>query len=322
MKASALALLVCLGAAWAQTTPPAAENQAERLRRLAAEAASAPQAAAPGGPKLPDLPNDAVIAVFDDGTQFTMGDLKRIVSVLPPQSQQVAVANAASTVQWWAGMRKLARMAEAEKLDQISPTREQLEVSRTLTMGQAMMNSKLNTVDVDAGDIAKYYEANKEQYKQVRVKALYLAFGDATPSGKPPRTDAQAKEEADKLLAQIRAGADFVKLVNERSDDQTSREKDGDFATFHKKDNIPDALSGAVFSLKQGEVSEPIRQPNGYYLLRAEEVSYVSMSQAQAEIIMAIRGQRYTQWLEQSTAAAKVQFPNPAFPGTPGPAGK
>ena len=105
MKASACTLLVCLAAAWAQTTPTPAESQAERVRRMADQAAASSKAPI-AAPKLPDLPNDAVIAVFDDGTQFTMGDLKRIVSALPQQSQQMAAANPGSLVQWWAGMRK------------------------------------------------------------------------------------------------------------------------------------------------------------------------------------------------------------------------
>jgi parvulin-like peptidyl-prolyl isomerase len=215
-------------------------------------------------------------------------------------------------------------MAETEKLEQVSPTKEQLAVSRTLILGQALMNSELNTLEIGPGEVAKYYEAHKEQYKQVRVKAIYLAFGDSAAAGKQSRTEAQARDEAARLLAQIRAGADFVKLVKERSDDQTSREKDGDFATFRKKENIPDAIAAAVFALKQGEVSEPIRQPSGYYLLRAEEVSYVPQSQAESDIILAIRGQQYGQWLEQNTADAKVQFPNPAFPAgaAAAPAGK
>src|SRR6185312_12797436 len=30
-------------------------------------------------PKLPDLPDSAVIAVFDDGTQFTMGEFRKVL---------------------------------------------------------------------------------------------------------------------------------------------------------------------------------------------------------------------------------------------------
>ena len=39
---------------------------------------------------------------------------------------------------------------------------------------------------VDNAEIPKYYEAHKEEYKQVRVKALYVAFG-ARPGGEKRR---------------------------------------------------------------------------------------------------------------------------------------
>ena len=315
MKLSAFALLVCLAAAWAQTAPPAAETQQDRLKRLAGQAASSSQAPAAAPGKIPDLPDDAVIAVIGNGTKFTMADLKRITAI-SAQSRQLVLTDPAGAVRFWAGMLNFASMAEAQKLDQISPTKEQLEFDRTMILGQAMMNSKLNTIEVDPPDIAKYYEANKEQFKMVRVKALYIAFGDAA-GARQSRTEAQAKDAATRLLAQIRAGADFVKLVKDNSDDQTSRDKDGDFGTYHRTENIPDAIKNAVFALKQGEVSEPILQPHGYYLLRAEEISYVTEAQAQSDIILDLRKERYTQWLNQNTAGAKVQFPNPAFPGTP-----
>ena len=315
MKLSAFTLLVCLAAAWAQTAPPAAETQQERLKRQAAEAASASQTPAATPNKLSDLPDDAVIAVSDDGAKFTMGDFKRIAAI-SAQSKQLALTDPAGAVRFWAGMRRLEGLAVADKLDQISPTKEQLAFDRTMILGQAMMNSKLNTIEIDPADMAKYYETNKEQFKSVRVKALYIVFGDA-PGAKASRTEAQAKAMATRLLAQIRAGADFVKLVKENSDDQTSRDKDGDFGTYHRTENIPDAIKNAVFALKKGEVSEPIPQPHGYYLLRAEEVSYAPEAQVQTDILLTLRQQRYNEWLNQNTAGVKVQFPNPAFPGTP-----
>jgi len=102
-----------------------------------------------------------------------------------------------------------------------------------------------------------------------------VSFG----KGGKATTEDEAKAKATKLLADIRGGADFVKLVKENSDDETSKAKDGDFATLRRTDNIPDAIRAAVFSLKQGEVSEPVRQPNGFYLLRADEVRYRPLSQ-------------------------------------------
>jgi parvulin-like peptidyl-prolyl isomerase len=103
--------------------------------------------------------------------------------------------------------------------------------------------------------------------------------------------------------------------VKENSDDETSKAKDGDFATLRRNDNIPDAIRAAVFSLKQGEVTEPVRQPNGFYLLRADQVSYRPLSQVRDEVFTQLKQQHYAQWLDQTNRDTKVEFTNPAFLG-------
>ncbi|MGD0500844.1 MAG: peptidylprolyl isomerase [Bryobacteraceae bacterium] len=297
MKALIPSLFLCLGTAWAQTAAP-------------------PPAPAPKGPPaLPDLPEKTVIAVFDDGTPFTMGELKAIFAVLPPEAQQNAIVQRRAFVQQWALMRKLALMAEKDKIDQESPAKEQLLYSRWMILSQLKLSSVLNSTSPSEDEIAKFYEASKDRYKQVRVKAIYIAFGGAATDGKQTLTEDEAKGKAAKLLAQIRAGADFVKLVKENSDDETSRDKDGDFATLHTRDNIPDAIRAAVFALKQGETSEPVRQPNGFYLLRADEVAYSTLDQVRLEVVSELRQQQYAKWLADTNNGVKVQFPDPAFPG-------
>src|ERR1700683_1088506 len=85
-----------------------------------------PQAA----PQLPNVPDDTVICTFDDGVSMTAGEFKRIVAVLPPQSQPTAIQDPATFLKQWALMRKLAIMAEKDKLDQESPTREKAQYYR------------------------------------------------------------------------------------------------------------------------------------------------------------------------------------------------
>jgi peptidyl-prolyl cis-trans isomerase C len=297
MKFLSVFLFACLAPVWAQ----------------------APQAA-PAAPQIPDLPDQTVIAVFDDGVKFTMGDFKRAFAALPPDNQPLALRDRKTFLQQWAFMRKLAQMAEKDKLDQDSPAREQLEYSRLMIMSQAKLSHALNLITVEPSEIVAYYDASKERYKEVRVKALYVSFG----SGEKALTEDQAKAKIAKLLAEIRAGGDFVKLVRENSNDETSRAKDGDFATIRRSDNIPDAIRSAVFSLKPGEVSEPVRQPNGFYLLRAEEVRYRPLSQVRDEIFTELKQQHYREWLDKTNKETKVDYTSPAFlgsaPATPAPA--
>jgi parvulin-like peptidyl-prolyl isomerase len=184
----------------------------------------------------------------------------------------------------------------------------------------------MNRVVVEPGDIVKYYDSNKQKYTQVRVKAIYIAFNDdaaasSASQGKKPLTEAEAKAKATKLLAAIKGGADFVKLVKEHSDDETSREKNGDFATLRSGDNIPDAFRAAVFALKKGDVSEALKQPNGFYLLRAEEITVRPLSEVRDEIYSDLKNVRSDEWLRGMDRDAKVQIVNPAFiSGTPAPA--
>jgi peptidyl-prolyl cis-trans isomerase C len=288
-------------------------------------AQSAPEAAAAPTP-MPDLPDEAVVAIFGDGTKFTMGDFKTIYQALPPANQQMAMRNREVWLHQWELLRKLTKMAEDAKLDQESPYKESLAYGRMNVLATAEINAAFSLIVVEPAEIVKYYDSNKPKYTQVRVKAIYIAFNDdaaagSATKGKKPLTEAEAQVKAGKLLAALRNGADFVKLVKENSDDETSRQKDGDFATLRSSDNIPDAFRAAVFALKKGDVSEPLKQPNGFYLLRAEEVTVRPLSEVRDEIYNELRNVKSDQWLRGMDREAKVQIVNPAFiAGTPAPA--
>jgi peptidyl-prolyl cis-trans isomerase C len=270
-------------------------------------------------PALPDLPDETVIAVFDDGGKLTAGEFKNIYAVLPPNAQQGAIRDRKAFLEQWALFRKLAAAAEKKKLDQASPTREALEYYRLFLLSQAAVNDQVMNTAPEPEAIDKYYESNKERYKQVKVKAIYITFTKEPVSksvgGKPLLSEEEAKARIQKLLGEIRAGADFVKLARENSEDAASREKDGDFATLRPTDNIPDAIKSAVFALKQREVSEPVEQPNGFYLLRAEEITYRAPADVRGEIIENIKQERFRQWMQQMHDSVKVQFPSAEFLG-------
>jgi peptidyl-prolyl cis-trans isomerase C len=289
-------VFACLGTAWAQTAP-----------------SPAPQ------PTMPNLPDDTVVAIWDDGVKFTMADFKRLYYILPQQNQQLALRDRKTFLQQFGFMRKLAQMAEKEKLDQQSPSKETLDYYRLMILSQAELNVASMAPTVEPAEIVAFYDANKERYKQVKVKAIYLAFSSEPATGaKKGLTEKEAEAKANKLLADIRGGADFVKLVKENSDDETSRDKNGDFATFVPSDNIPDAIKTVVFALKQGETGGPVRQANGFYLLKAEEASYRPMSEVRDEIFTEIKNSRYAKWLEQKSKESTPQLPSPEFLGAPG----
>src|SRR5579872_1154617 len=157
--------------------------------------------------ELPNLPDNAVIAEFADHTMFTMGDLRKYIESMPPETQALAVADPLTWIQGFARMRQMAALAEKDKLNERSPLKEQLEMQRLYAMANAAMADKLLNIGVEGPEITSQYDATKDKYKQIKVSAIYIAFGDKG------LTEVQAKAKAEKLLAQIRKGADFAKLA-------------------------------------------------------------------------------------------------------------
>jgi peptidyl-prolyl cis-trans isomerase C len=295
MKFLSSLLFLCAGAVWAQVPNGAPEV-------------------------LPNVPDDAKIAVFDDGGALTAGQFRGYLTMLDPSKQALAVQSPQTLIQEIAFMRKLAAMAEQEKLDQQSPAREQLAFNRMLYLTQIKVNDEMHQTQVDSKDIINYYDINKNRFKQVKVNAIYIAFGDAsaTSGAKKVLSEDEAKAKAGKLLTQLRGGADFAKLAKENSDDETSKAKDGYFATLNPSDNVPDAFR-VVFQLKQGDITEPVRQENGYYLLKAEVVTVRPLSQVRDQIFNELKQQHFKEWMDKLHNETKVEYTNPALqPKTPG----
>ncbi len=299
MKFLSIFVLFCSAAVWAQTP-----------------SASIPE-------MLPKLTDDAPIAKFEDGTVLTAGQLRGYLTVVDPSRQAVALQSPETLIQEIAFMRKLAGMAEQEKLDQQSPAREQLQFNRLLMLTQIKVGDAMNQTQVDPKEVLNYYNANKNKYKQVKVNAIYIAFGDSsrTEGGKKILSEDEAKEKATQLLSQLRAGADFAKLAAANSDDETSKAKDGYFATLNPADNIPDAFR-VVFQLNQGQITEPVRQANGFYLLKAEVVTVRPLSQVNEQIANDLKQQHFKEWMDKIHNDTKVDYPNPAFQPKAGPAAK
>jgi peptidyl-prolyl cis-trans isomerase C len=246
---------------------------------------------------------------------LTAGEINSFLAVMPPNMQQSAVRDRRAFVQQFVLMQRLAQMAEQAKLDQRSPTRESLAFNRMYLLMNAQLHEVLNGIQVPPADVETYYNQNKLRFAQVKVKAIYIPFSDKPAAANEPKhlTEAEAQEKVTKLRASIVAGADFVKMVKENSGDQTSAAKDGDFGTIRRTDNLPDPIRSTIFALKAGEVSEPVKQPNGFYLFRAEEISAQPFAEVKDEIVNEVKQARFREYMDQATHSLNFKIENEAY---------
>jgi len=78
--------------------------------------------------------------------------------------------------------------------------------------------------------------------------------------------DALARQKIDKLLAQVKAGADFATLAKENSHDPGSASKGGELDV--RVGRMVPEFEEAAFALKPGEVSNVVKTDYGYHIIK------------------------------------------------------
>jgi peptidyl-prolyl cis-trans isomerase C len=269
-------------------------------------------AAAQTPPATAQNPSPETVIATIDGKKLTYGELEGYMRGMPPQVQQNAARNRKQFIQQFALMQRLSALSEKSKLDEKSPYKEALEFNRLNILMQAEINEKHDSFPVLVEDQQKFYDQNKSQYEQVTLKVIYIPFSahaeSAATDGKTRLTEEEAKAKAERLVKEIKGGADFVKLVKENSEDANSKAKDGDFGTLSRADNLPESIRSVVFALKTGEVSDPVRQPNGFYVFRAETISAKPFSEVRNQIVTEIKNAKLKEWLESTSKSLDIKF--------------
>ena len=128
--------------------------------------------------------------------------------------------------------------------------REKLKERMEVDVKPQLLAEKLvkRTITVTDDELKEAYE---EMYgEKYRVRQIVVSL----------------KDDADKLLKKIRAGADFAKLANERSIDRPSAAKGGLMDPINKVSGLGKALS----VLKKGDITEVIKSKNAFHIFLME----------------------------------------------------
>ena len=118
--------------------------------------------------------------------------------------------------------------------------------------------TKAKELKVSDDEVKAAFDANKEKLaapESVHLRHILVA----------------SEKEANDFLVAIKAGADFGKLASQVSQDAATKDKGGDIGFISKGLVIPD-IEKAAFALKPGEVSNVIKTPLGYHIIKVEDV--------------------------------------------------
>lgn len=92
----------------------------------------------------------------------------------------------------------------------------------------------------------------------------------AVPEGASPQQVEAAQRQAESVLTQLRQGADFRQMAVSVSADRQALE--GGELGWRRADQIPTLFANVVPNLQPGQVSELIRSPSGFHIVKLLEV--------------------------------------------------
>lgn len=271
--------------------------------------ASAAAQTTPPQVKMADLPPDTVVGTVN-GKKITAGELLRIVEGVPPVAKKAFEQNPKQFLKEYSWYTYLQNYAVKNKYDQTTPYKEKLDFYRMLTLVEASLNEARKEVSVSADEQKQHYDANKDSYKEVKAKLIYIPFSATQVQGAKQLSEAEAKAKAELIAKQARGGANFVELVKKHSQDPGSVAQNGDLGVPVRKGTpqIPEPMKNAVLALNAGQVSDPLRHENGYYVFRAESAGVLPYDQVKEDIYRELKERGFAAWQEKTKSEASVTF--------------
>jgi parvulin-like peptidyl-prolyl isomerase len=170
-------------------------------------------------------------------------------------------------------LKSLAALEQAMTASGINPASVRAtmrtEIMKTWVLGREV-DQKIFYGLTDS-EVKNFYEANKEKFRKPEAITLSEIFLSAV--GKDPK---EVRERADKLVAQLRAGADFGALAmvqSEREIDgkRAAPETKGKLGTYAVTDISKQEVANALKTVKVGGITDPIETEGGVIILRVDE---------------------------------------------------
>lgn len=112
--------------------------------------------------------------------------------------------------------------------------------------------------------LRKYYDEHRANFSS---PAMVQAEIVQIPLNVGPEEDAIARAEAERIVRDARAGTDFAQLAQDFSEGPYA-DRGGDMGQDVPTANLPPPLQSAIAALEPGQVADPIRDGNTYFIFK------------------------------------------------------
>lgn len=241
-------------------------------------------------------PADPVVAKVD-GQPIYLSDLKDAAQglpenlrVMPPQTLYPMILD-----QLIDG-RALVAEAHKDGMDKDPQVQKQVKAAEERALQSAILNKEVGPTVTDDAVRARYQKeiAGKPGEEEVHAKHILVD------------TEAEAK----KIIAQLKAGADFAALAKQYSKDPGGAQQGGDLGFFKKDEMVPE-FAAAAFALQPGQISpEPVHTQFGWHVIEVvarRQAQPPTFEEARDELRQKMIREGVQKVLAQARAAATIE---------------
>ena len=159
----------------------------------------------------------------------------------------------------------LAAFRKALEADGVQIDRFREEVRRQIIMQRLREREVDERIEVSESEIDLYLEEQKTGGAE-RIEYNVAHILVRLPDQASPERIAQARSRAEKARDEARTGADFGRLAASYSDAGDALQ--GGQMGWRAADRLPELFAVALQAMKPGEVSDVLRSPGGFHVLR------------------------------------------------------
>ncbi len=143
------------------------------------------------------------------------------------------------------------------------------EIRREITLNLLRQRDVLQHISITPREIDQFLDKQAKtptERNEYNVSHILIAVGQEATTAQLEAAQRRAAE----VYERAKNGEDFAKLAVTYSNSQTAF--DGGALGWRKGSELPTFLTDVVAKLKPGEVSEPMRTPTGFHIIKLNEV--------------------------------------------------
>jgi hypothetical protein len=268
---------------------------------------------------LCERPANSNATPVDCSTVVTRADFEKLVNAVQPN---MPAANRKPFATRYVTILLLAEKAHEMGLDKNPEFDEQMYIARLqLLARQAGEKMQRDATNVPDSEISDYYQQHASDYKTISFDRIFVpkqkqnanSANELNTTKGSDTSEAEMKDEADKLHARAAAGEDPTKLQQEANDLAGNKTKVTNVKVENmRKTSIP-ASDAAIFDLKAGELSPVFSDATGYRIYKVTEVKDLPLASVHDEIARALQGQNMKNAYDSLQNSAKTTFDSTYF---------